>query len=837
MRDIPIGKLSKPDIKSMLTEAFEMSKIINRTTATKKDNILYAEQLVHRLVQEVNYLHLERIEVRGNVQNKAIQTSFVIQSLGTIWHYVILGSSRLPVIAGTSQATRRQGKSDSPHDSNEQPFITTGRLLMNMLRLHHQHPTIHPPPTATLYNAWLYSCFTCSSVTDDALHTAEAVLQNLERNVNNGEDSTGSINQSDHKLGVEILPPPSNLPKPTKGMYNHVLLMYANRAGTVYGAAVQAEDLLMRMSKVGVHPSTDTFNRVLKAWAESPEKEGGNRAADVLHLMLTLSDDKSNIVHGNEIAPDKVSFGTVITAFMKRGQPEACQLILEEAVSYFASDAIRSQQLPALSQCWDTTFFGWSKSGRPDAPERMESLLNDGFLIHNRQYKVVPTKGTYVAFIEAHLKSGRPDRIDKAERYLNVLVEVMRNANIKQNQGNIKEDITATTREFDTVINAWFRSLDEFENIGINKDTGSHPVGYTSTRATNLLYQMLQLQKEGFTSCTPSSGSFHMCIESLCRTAGACITAAKKIKKVLSKSKDVDLAQENHQFSVEYKSSMKSFAIIAADKALEILDIAEERKLSTDSSYATLIQVLCRINEPLYTFKAAQVLERYEQKADEWNLKWQETKVWMYHTIFTAFSAIGTLQAAESALAILRRIPKSGKRAIDKNGIWIYTGVLAAFAKHPCERSCVVAMELFNDLMLAPKHKPELNNSINVDFCERVLWILADSSNEQRAVDACGVLNSIMERRANNALQFEPSTSCFNASIHALTQVRDFKSTSSSIQLLKEIITKYESREISQLPSKTAFDLVIRNCVELGSPEMLKTAEEVTILAEKYAKI
>jgi hypothetical protein len=82
--------------------------------------------------------------------------------------------------------------------------------------------------------------------------------------------------------------------------------------------------------------------------------------------------------------------------------------------------------------------------------------------------------------------------------------------------------------------------------------------------------------------------------------------------------------------------------------------------------------------------------------------------------------------------------------------------------------------------------------------------------------------------------------SCFNACIHALTAARVLKYTIHSVQLLKELVTKYESSTISKLPSRTAFDLVIRNCNEMSdemfmSDEMLQHAKDVTLLAEKYA--
>ena len=833
MRDIRIGQLSDADVKSILTETFEMCRTSNKgaTGTTKKANIAYAEQLVHRLVQEVNARHLQRLEVKenGNHESTAVQTSHVIRSLGTMWHYLILGSSRLPLIHSESQTTSDQDKSDATYSVSEQPFITTGRLLMNMLQLHHQHPRIHPPPTAALYNAWLYSCCLCSSVSDDALHTAEAILQSVEGD-SDPREATESFPMN--KSSFDILPPPANLTTPTVGMYNQVLLIHANRAKTDYGAAASAEDVLMRMTKVGVHPVTGTFNRVLKAWSECPEKEGGNRAADILHLMLKLSDGASNIVHGNDFAPDEISFGTVITAFAKREQPEACQLILEDAITYFASDPKRSCRMTDLNQCWDYALFGWANSGRPDAPERVEAMLNHGITINGQTYKAVPTKTTYRACIEAHLRSGRPDRIEKAERYIDIMIELMQSAKDRKNSGVAES--TLTTREFDALIHAWFRSSTELENIGIHNDNGTHPVGYTSTKALNLLFQMLKLQEEGHLSCVPSSGSFHMCIESLCRTGGACITATKRVKKVL-KSKEA--ISESHELTPLYKSSMRKYAMIAADKALEILDIAEDRSVSVDSSYAALIQLLCRVKDPHYTFTAVKVLERYEQQTDERNMNWQRDKVWMYHTIIAALNELGSLQAAEAALVILRRIPKSGKRAIDRNKIWVYTGVLSAFSKHPGERSFVVALELFKELMSATPNTndgQESNNSINVDFCERVLWMLADSCNNKSAVYTCDVLISIFDRYSAGEINFQPSMSCFNACIHALTKFRDLKHTSDAVMLLKQIISKYEDRSISQLPSKAAFDAVIQNCTELGTDEMLQHAKCVALVAEKY---
>jgi hypothetical protein len=840
-QNVRIGQMTYEHIKLILNEAFELCRIYNKRAPTKRENIASAELLIQRLIQEIQYWHIDHVEVQQqqlqSTKPNEQHTSHLIRSLGSIWHYIILGSSHLqPPVGEFKNKPNKQSKADmqnsvtSAESNTEQPYITTGRLLTQMLQLHYQYPSIYPPPTATLYNAWLYSCYTCSSVSDNALHTAEAIIRNLERSTQ--IDDTAD-NAKTEQTVVEILPPPPNIPKPTKGMYNHVILIHADRAGHIYGAAVQAEDWLMRMSKVGVIPTTDTFNRVLKAWAESPEKEGGNRAADVLHLMIKLSDEASNVEHGNEIAPNEISFGTVVSAFLKRQQPEACQFILEEALSYYATHKERRRHIADLNECWNTTLFGWSKSGRSDAPDRVEALFNDGIWIQNQHFKVTPTKSTYVACMEAHMKSDRPDRIDQAEKYLRIMVESMRRY---KGQSSI-ENVKPTCREFDFVIHSWFRSLHEFENIGFGANVGKYPIGYTATKASNLLHLMIALQEEGHSSCTPSHGSFHMCIESWTKTAGTCLTAEKNARKVIKRnaiSNDTAVNDESTELSIKYRETMKKHAMHAADQAIELLKMAEDRKLCTDSSYAVIIHLLCRIPDPRYAFVAAEVLERYERKTDELNLQWQSEKVWMYNMVTAALNAVGTLQAAEVALQMLRRIPQSGKRSIDKNKIWIYTGVLTAFAKHPGPRAGAVAKELFVDLIAAPVYKPELNNSINLDFCERVLLILAEANSLQSAGDACDVMNTIFDLYFSKRSKIEPSRICFNGCILALTTCRDEKYTAFAIQLLKGIINKFENNLLSHLPSKSAFEQIIHNCNAIGTEEMMQHAKEITILAEKY---
>jgi hypothetical protein len=814
LHKVEVGQLQLSQIELIVNEMSDLNRSVQQGRIVYGDPVIpYLRHVIQRLVDEVDYWY-----VRPSTFQLATEPakSHLVVALRKVWFYAIISITHLPKVVPVKAGTSEKSTGATVP---EQPFVLACQLLVNMLQLHHQHPTIYPEPNNTLYNNVLYSCYLCSSVSDEAILAADAILQNIERAT--PEESTGRFS----------LPKPPESVTLTHGMYNHMILMHAERAATVYGAAAQAEDWLMRMAQNQVQPTQSTFNRVLHAWAESPEKEGGNRAAKILHLMVQLSDEADTVALANEIAPNAISFGTVILAYMKRQQPEACQFILEEALAYQTKHLGIRAGTKDLTECWTTTLFGWSKSDRENAAERIEALLHDGIWIDGRQHTVQPTSSMHGACVEALLRSKGEEQ---AEQYLRRIVEETRNHKKKDVSdsgpstlpttpkptkcGSVSLPLTAT--EFSTVINAWYRSHSTYEAVNVEEDK-RHPIGFTATNATNVLQLMLELEAEGFAQCAPSHSSYFMCIDSWCKTA----------KRFMKATESIDSSD------TETIKARKRDAVNAMKKAVSILDVAESRTLSSDSSYAVVIQTLCHLQDPICTFEACQILQRYEEKADAWNLNWQQDTAWMYVEVTKCLSLMGTPKAAELALHILQRIPKVGKRVVAKNKNWIYKYVLSAYSRCPGPRAGMVVSELFVELTATITSDPKLNNSLNVDLCERILWILVYSRSKESACEACDILYTIMKLYFDGKSTVEPSSRCFDACVHALCDCIDERQVTLAVELVELIVEKYKAKRLSHLPSRPAFDKLINSCKRIGSEEMTRNATELAMIAEKYSNV
>jgi hypothetical protein len=755
-----------------------------------------AERLLQRLIQEVN-------------ANPTKATPISVK----MWGALIQVYASLTVDAKTA-ATTSNSKKQAVAADYQYPFEKANAVLSKMVKLHQEHPQIHPAPTEHHYSTVLYACCNWSVVADSAVTMAEALMQSLEA----GQTPV----------------------QPTVDMYNNVILAHANRAGTVYGAAAAAEDWLLRLSKLsadegsngGVQPDTRSFNRVLKAWSNSPEDQGASRAAEILHLMLELTNGY-NIKHRKRIQPDAVSFGTVITAFAKRRQPEASELILEEAVAYFTNKHGGSGV--DLTQCWNSACFAWAQSGVPDAPERTEALLEEAVRAgNNEQIFVRPDTATYAACIEAHLSSARPNRVEKAEGHLRAMVNALPSQSPTRLQLQTKcLAAIPTIKEFDTVIHAWYRCQTEYEGDGIHSNGGRRPFGYAATHATNLLLTALELTERQFAMCAPATGTFNMCIDTWCNTSKACVAAALQLRRA-SKNNAAPNAVAVDAASRSHEQTMRDQAVSTVLKAVELLAMAEVRVLSNDFSYSTVIHALCRVENADCSVQAARTLERLEREVDERDLSWPSTAVHLYTTVVSALGKVGSADAAELALKLLRGIPQDGKRAIHDK-IKIYTGVLSAFSKLPGQRSGIVAAELFVELLALDKD-PESNVTLDTIVFERVLWALASAGNTLAASQACEVLTVMLDLHLSGRPHIEPSTHCFNACIQALVECRDEAHTVYAVELIKAIVEKYDNKNLAQLPSPAAFYKVIRSCRDAGSEEMVQQADAILKIAERLIR-
>jgi hypothetical protein len=175
-------------------------------------------------------------------------------------------------------------------------------------------------------------------------------------------------------------------------VYNSLILVHAQRAADEYGAAAAAEDWLLHLSQLYSNssssdddqggssenrhrtgPTTDSFNRVLRAWSNSPEASAVDRAQTVLQLMLTLAAD------GHAIQPNVDSFATVLLAAARHGQPQAAASLWLATVDYLGGGSSAEEGGAAtvvdVSPCFNALTLAWAKHADPtEAVERLEAL-------------------------------------------------------------------------------------------------------------------------------------------------------------------------------------------------------------------------------------------------------------------------------------------------------------------------------------------------------------------------------------------------------------------------------------------------------------------------------
>eukprot|EP00977_Amphora_coffeiformis_P005837 scaffold1225_cov164-Amphora_coffeaeformis.AAC.13 len=215
-----------------------------------------------------------------------------------------------------------------------------------------QQQTQPNPYQPHVYAALLYACGQCQH--PEARAMADMWMPAFEARAQNNEGNN-------KYLPVEL--------------YNQMILIHASRAAEEYGAAAAAEDWLVHLSHLhtqgGPAPTTESFNRVLRAWSLSPETHAVQRAQTILNLMFKLEKDHP------DVKPNTDTFATMLLGCGRHGQPQQAEELWHETVNYFER---QNDMEVDLSNCLNATTLAWSKSEAPEAADRIDGILERCFL-------------------------------------------------------------------------------------------------------------------------------------------------------------------------------------------------------------------------------------------------------------------------------------------------------------------------------------------------------------------------------------------------------------------------------------------------------------------------
>mmetsp|Transcript_31939 Transcript_31939/g.48278 ORF Transcript_31939/g.48278 Transcript_31939/m.48278 type:complete len:1368 (-) Transcript_31939:316-4419(-) len=282
-----------------------------------------------------------------------------------------------------------------------------------------------------------------------------------------------------------------NNPQPNIICFNEVLYAWAR---SCHPDAIPRMRMIFQLmhdmdysGQASVMPDTQSFNILLLAFANSARTDSPIQALEVLEEM-----EKMSINFGK---PDVVSYNTVISAFLKKGDVEAAMKILDNILA--------RDDLKFNSHFFSSLIFSLSESGALDAPMVAESIVNN--IIDTQEYSVDAT------ILNSLIKCwGRGDIDEGPERAMDILQGI-----VDGKYGQATPDVVT----FTSVIDIWAKSGQECavrraEEVmalmkatpGISPNTQTYTAFIQTVGRSNLsnkarkAKEILQLMKDDFSN-------------------------------------------------------------------------------------------------------------------------------------------------------------------------------------------------------------------------------------------------------------------------------------------------------------------------------------------------
>ena len=226
--------------------------------------------------------------------------------------------------------------------------------------------------------------------------------------------------------------------------YNTTLNCLA-RAGKVHDAELMLED----MEAVGVYPNSITYNTLLSAYlsqsssTESKKHENKDQTSQSRKSAEKLFEKMRN---DSRIEPDVVTYNTMLHFHSRIGDIEKAESLLKEM---FLEDTRVSPDSTSLN----TIINAWANSGRIDAPQRAEAMLEQ-MLKPNIEgggiaVKINPTSITFNSVMSAWTKSRKPEAAERCQNIFDLMTNDL---------GHIVQPDFVT---FNVMIHAWSLSHGE----------------------------------------------------------------------------------------------------------------------------------------------------------------------------------------------------------------------------------------------------------------------------------------------------------------------------------------------------------------------------------------
>ena len=204
----------------------------------------------------------------------------------------------------------------------------------------------------------------------------------------------------------EISTPSSDAPprlEPNTRSYNTILLALARSGLHTECLAILR---LMQNETTAVVPDRITYNTVLHSYASSLDDEAPVLAEHLLEEMIQSSEEQCERTGMRQgVAPDVISYNTVLTCWAQRGQAEKAQVWL---------DRLRNEaHLRADVYSYTILMQAWAEQGGVDQALQLLADMQSQPSAH-----AFPNKITYTALVNALCQKGRMEEANDVVRQM-----------------------------------------------------------------------------------------------------------------------------------------------------------------------------------------------------------------------------------------------------------------------------------------------------------------------------------------------------------------------------------------------------------------------------------
>ena len=756
LRGVPVGRMTLDDASFCISTIETLSK----QTPYNLKNVKIAERLLVRLVQEtdMNVVHVP-------------PKSYV---------HVIRAWGNLEVEEGAEHAMKWLEILRRQYEKNPLKFMSPINRHVYSALLHTLDNSRHP-------NSRLW---------------ADKLVRDLE---------THCLNQD----------PPMFLPD---WLYNRLISIHANKAEFEYGAAAAADDWVTHLAELAMsHPesapklTTDTFNRVLRAWVSSPEDGSMDRSLTILNLMMKHS----------QLNPTPYSFGTIIAAYAKRQNPEQAEKVFRMAIDFFNSqkdsendetdeteldfeeeevekrpflwenrvetqdfDDMFPEQYDVLDQsvedgkfdltrCFNAVLFSHINSEEPveKVAESIKSLFDSIPTFKSDKIELVPDATSYESLIHCLIMTGNLEAADEAlEGYIE---------SFKKNRTKVPPPKASL---FQKIRSAW------------SKTKGN------ADRLDKWLREAMDLHDNyGMKTCGPTDGDFFFIIKAWCEERGF-------------------------------------------DNAMQMIDLAESRDKTNVYMYNCLINAMTEDIQERYSknetnkeqvsmvaYNNVRLLQRLERqiflRKESFNPMYQG----LYTRVLAALAKVGTEHAAETGKALVMGIGVRPGTLGLKPSTRLYTSAINAYSRITAKAPQLAreAVAIFGK-MVDDDADPSSPVTMDETCFFMILQTISVTRDAEMAQTGKFILSSMASLYVKNGrAALRPTTRCYDAAISGFLKCNDARAAAI---LLKNICDGEGFPEVDGLeffPSEQVFQEVCKACAKADSDDLSKLEEYLKDISKK----